>query len=73
MISKREQELIEKGTPCYVDYSNKSLLTLKQALDRGYEVCSNLEVCGDTKIPCVLRIGIDVARNVMKGDKSRLD
>ena len=67
MVKKRELDLVKKGTPCYIDYSNKNLLTVKDVLDRGYEECSNLKVCGDTKIPCVLRVGIDLARNFIKG------
>lgn len=67
MANERELELVEKGTPCYIDYSNKNLLTVKELLDRGYEECSNLKICEDTKIACVLRVGIDVARKVVKG------
>ena len=70
MGKARELELIEKGTPCYIDYSDKNLLTVKQAQhaleDQSY-ICPNIEPCEDTKIPCTLRMGMQVARNVMKG------
>lgn len=67
MGDERELALIEKGTPCYINYFNKNLLTVKQVQKRGYDECPNLGICGDTKIPCVLRIGLQMAGYVMKG------
>jgi len=71
---QRELELIEKGTPCYINYFDENLLTVEQGRkafeQRGY-VCPNMTQCESSKIPCLLRVGLEMAGYVQKGSNLR--
>jgi hypothetical protein len=69
MTNAREPELIEKGTPCYVDYFDRTLLTVQQVRERGYKKCVNIDACNSGEIPCIFRMGLQVAQYVAKGSE----
>lgn len=41
----RERKLIDEGTPCGVDYTDKSIQSVNDAVKKGLVRCSNLEQC----------------------------
>lgn len=68
---EREQDLILKGSPCEINYFDRHLLTIKQAIEKGRTYCSNYESCSKLEsIYCSLRSGLDVAQNVINNKSS---
>lgn len=65
---EREHELIEKGSPCYQNYFDKTLLTVKDVMIRGEESspCPNVQACNSGDICCAHSLGIEVARFYLK-------
>lgn len=66
---QREKKLIFQGSPCNVNYFDRGLLTVQQAMSKGDTYCPNLEECGKptNKIYCLLRSGLEVAQYVSRG------
>lgn len=66
---EREKDLILKGSPCNVNYFDRKILTIQQAVRKGKTYCPNFETCNNqTKdIYCLLRSGLEVAQYVAKG------
>lgn len=67
MPERREFALVEQGSPCDVNYFDRSLLTLAQARRRGKEICPNYDECKQHPKHCALRYGLEVAKYVMEG------
>ena len=63
----REKNLILQGSPCHMDYFDKTLLTIMQARERGVGYCSNMDDCKKGEIPCALNLGLQVAGKVIQG------
>jgi len=63
----RDKDLILKGSPCNVNYFDRKLLTIRQAIEKGETYCGNFEVCDSQDTFCSLRSGFEVAQNVVKG------
>jgi hypothetical protein len=71
MSKRRELALVEQGSPCDINYFDRSLLTVEQAEQRGKELCPNYDECIAHPKNCALRYGLDVAKYVMKGGSLR--
>ncbi|MBT4166355.1 hypothetical protein HOE04_04925 [archaeon] len=66
---KRELKLVQDGSPCGVDYFDRDLLTVQQALEKGQSICSNYSRCDGDDYMCTMRMGLQVAGYAMqKGD-----
>jgi hypothetical protein len=63
----RDRDLILKGSPCNVNYFDRKLLTIRQAIEKGETYCGNFKVCDSKESYCALRYGFGVAQNVVKG------
>jgi hypothetical protein len=65
---EREKDLILKGAPCDMNYFDRNLLTIHQAVAQGRTYCINYKTCEKTNDTyCALRSGLEVAQNVIKG------
>jgi hypothetical protein len=66
---KREKGLILKGSPCAIDYFDKNLLTIQQAIAKGRTYCPSFQACDNpnNSIYCALRSGLEVAQHVVNG------
>jgi hypothetical protein len=65
--AEREKDLILKGSPCDVNYFDRNLLTIQQAVAKGRTYCSNFKVCETKNTYCSMRSGFEIAQNVVKG------
>jgi len=63
----REARLIIEGSPCNVNYFDRNLLTVKQAVEQGLVYCQNRRACEESKTFCTLKYGLEVAKYVIKG------
>lgn len=71
----RERRLVKEGTPCCVDYTDRAIQSVSDAVKKGMVYCSNLEQCQKRSpaedIQCALKMA-----NVMAGyiidDKSKI-
>jgi len=66
-MTEREKELILKASPCEVNYFDRNLLTFRQALEKGRELCLNYSACESGGIPCALTCGWEVAQHIVNG------
>ena len=71
MPERRESILVEQGSPCDINYFDRSLSTIEQARQRGEEICPNYDECVKRPKNCALRYGLEVAKYVMRGGNLR--
>ncbi len=63
---EREKDLVIEGSPCDVNYFDRRVLTLTQAVeDKSF--CPNIEICKEYPEQCALRYGQKVASYVVEG------
>jgi hypothetical protein len=63
----RDRDLVLRGSPCNVNYFDRKLLTIRQAVEKGETYCGNFEICDGKDTLCSLRSGFEVAQNVVNG------
>ncbi len=65
----REKRLIKEGSPCFVDYTDKAIQSVSDALGKGRVFCSNLEQCQKRSkaedIQCYRTIANEMARFIL--------
>ncbi|NIM47498.1 MAG: hypothetical protein GTN40_05085 [Candidatus Aenigmarchaeota archaeon] len=67
----REQRLILEGSPCSMDFFDRSIKTVSDSLSRGPRLCPKFTNCnsgalGPGKLQCVMLTGLEVARYSLK-------
>jgi hypothetical protein len=72
-MTTRERKLILTGNPCFINFFDRTLLTVKQARQRGPAYCLNYETCleGGKNTYCAIKYSSLVSRYVVKGSTLR--
>lgn len=62
----RERRLIKEGSPCTVDYTDKTIQSVSDALKKGRALCANIEQCQKRSSAEDIQCALTMA-NVMTG------
>lgn len=69
----RDRRLIKNGSPCFIDYADKTVQSVSDAKKKGVAVCSNWRDCNrnkSTEIGCVPKIAQLLAGRIIESDLS---
>ena len=71
----RERDLILKGSPCDINYFDKTILTVGDAMKRGGDRCPAYGECNspESSYCCVLRTGFEIAQHILRGSNLKYE
>jgi hypothetical protein len=66
-LKVRDKKLIQQGSPCDMDFFDKSIQTIEDAKSKR-KVCEKLRFCNTNNVACYRRFGLMLAKYALEND-----